>query len=153
MDGSSTPLLLKLNFSALNTTANTVALQFHPTILRDLTPNQEFEPDTGILHASLSDAPTITFQYWITISSILPTFTQDRQEASYKVIYFTPFSTKAVWTRLYPDQPIPNTISARLTDMDTLLITYLSSSMSTDKTYNTPQVIITHQKHLLTLSQ
>ena len=65
MDGSSTPLLLKLNFSALNTTANTVALQFHPTILRDLTPNQAFEPDTGILHASLSDAPTITFQYWI----------------------------------------------------------------------------------------
>ena len=49
----------------------------------------------------------------------------------YNVLYYTPFSTKAAWTRLYPDQPVTNTISARLTNTDTLPIPYLFSLKST----------------------
>ena len=41
---------------------------------------------------------------------------QDWQEAGYNVLYFTPFSTEAAWTRLYPDQTVTNRISVRLTN-------------------------------------
>ena len=115
-----------------------MALQAHPTIPSNLTPEQEFESDTGILHLSSSGSPTITFQYWITTRSIFRTFTQDRLEAGYNVLYFTPFSIKAVWTRLYPDQPITNMIFARLTATDPLPIPLSSSLMSTSPTPETP---------------
>ena len=55
-----------------------------------LTPEKVFEYDTGILHASSSGDPNPTIQYWITTMSILPTFTQDRHEAVYDVLSFTP---------------------------------------------------------------
>ena len=88
-----------------------MALRAHPTILSDLTPEQSFESDTGILYALSLGNPTITLQYWITTRSILPKFTQDRQEAGYDALYFNPFSSEAAWTRLYPEQAISNTIS------------------------------------------
>ena len=40
--------------SALDAPAGTMALRAHPTITIDLTPEQAFQSDTGILHASLS---------------------------------------------------------------------------------------------------
>ena len=91
--------------------ADTMALSAPPTIPSNLTPEQAFEYDTTILHASSLEAPNLTLQYWITTRSILPTFTQDHQEADYDVLYFKSFSTEAAWTRLYPNQPISNTIS------------------------------------------
>ena len=115
-----------------------MALQVHPTIPIDLTPEQAFEYDNGILHALLSEAPTITIQYWIMTRSIIPTFMQDQREAGYNILYFNPFLTKAAWTRLYPDQPFTNTISARLADMDSLTISSLSFSVSTLPTPVTP---------------
>ena len=111
-----------------------MALQVHLMIASDLTPNQAFESDNGILHASSLDVPVITLQYWITTRSILPTFTQDQQEAGYKVLYFTPFLTKAAWECLYPDQPAANTISARLAETAPLTIPSLSSLVSTSPT-------------------
>ena len=115
-----------------------MALQAHPAIPRDLTPEQAFESDTGILHVSSSDDPTITLQSWITTSSILPTFTQDFQEAGYNILYFYQFSTEVAWTRLYSDQPATNTISVRLTATDPLPIPSHSSLMSTLPTPETP---------------
>ena len=115
-----------------------MALQAHPTILIDLTPDQVFDSDTVILHSSSSDTPTITFQYWITTRSILPTFTHYFQEAGYNVIYFTPFSTEAAWTRLYPDQPVTNTISAKLTMEYPIPIPYRYYLMSTSPTPENP---------------
>ena len=114
-----------------------MVLQFHPTILSDLTPEQAFESNNGIIHVFSSDVPNITTQFWITTSSILSTFTQDWQGAGYNVLYFTPFSTKGVWTRLYPDQPITNMIFARLTATDPLPIPLSSSPMSTSPTPET----------------
>ena len=140
MDGSSPPPHLCPYSSALNTTTDTMALQSYPTIPSELTPEQVFDSVTGIFHALSSDAPTITFQYWTTTRSIIPTFTQDRQEMSYNVLYFTPFSTKLVWTRLYPDQIITNTISARLTETATLQSHSIYYSMSTSSTPATPPI-------------
>ena len=121
------PLYLCPDSSTLDVTAKTMALQFHPMIMSDITPEQVFQSDSGILHALLLDVPKITLQYWITTMSIIMMFKQYRQEAGYKVLYFTPFLTKAVWTRLYPNQPVTNTISARLTETANSRITYLSS--------------------------
>ena len=115
-----------------------MALHAHPTIPSDLTPMQAFDSDTGILHATLSDAPTLTLQYWVTKRLILPEFMQDRQEASYDVLYFTPFSTEAAWTRLYPENPILNTISVRLNETTPPFFPSLASSMSTSPTPATP---------------
>ena len=91
-----------------------MALRTHPTIPSDLTTEQVFEYDTGILHALSSGHPTLTIQYCITTRSTLPTFTKYHQEAGYDVLYFTPFSSEAAWTRLYPEQDISNTIYVRL---------------------------------------
>ena len=115
-----------------------MALRAHPTILGGLTHKQAFKSNTSILHASPSDVLTLTLQYWITTSSILPTLTQDSQEASYDVFYFTPFSTKAAWTRLYTNQPASNTISTRLTEMSPPTFPSLDLSMSTSPTPTTP---------------
>ena len=124
--------------SAIDAPAGTMTLCTHPTIPSDLTPEQALESDTGILHASLLYVPTLTLQYWITIRSILPNFTQDRQDAGYEVLYFTPFSTKAACTHLYPNKPVSNTISARHTDTAPPTFPYLASSMSTSPTPETP---------------
>ena len=82
----------------------------HSTIPSNLTQEQSLDSDTGILHASSSDTQTLTVHYWITNQYILPTFTQDIREAVYNTIYFTPFSSEAVWICLYPENPISNTI-------------------------------------------
>ena len=116
----------------------TMALCTHPTILSNLTPEQAFKSDTGILHASFLDAPTLTLQYWITTGSILPKFTQDIQEAGYDVLYFTFFSTEAAWTRLYPDQPVLNTVSVRRTKTAPPTFPTLTSPMSTLLTPENP---------------
>ena len=63
---------------------------------------------------------------------------QDWQEAGYNVLYFTPFSTEAAWIRLYPDEHVTNTISARLTATDPLPIPSRSSLMSTSPTSENP---------------
>ena len=110
----------------------------HSTIPRDLTPEQPFESDTGILHASSLSYPTLTLQYWITTRSILPAFTQDFQDSGYDILYFTPFSLEAVWTRLYPEQAISNTISVRLNETTPPTFPSLASSMSTSPTTRTP---------------
>ena len=88
-----------------------MALRAHPTIPSDLTQEQVFESDTGILHVLLLDTLTLTLYYWITMRSILLAFMQDFQEARYDIICFTPFSSEAAWTRLYSDYLILNTIS------------------------------------------
>ena len=115
-----------------------MALCAHPSITSDLTPEQSFKYDTGILHASLSGNLILTLQYWITTRSILRTFTQDHQEASYDVLYFTPFSTDGAWTHLYPEHPISNTIYIRLNKTTTLTFPSLASLMSTSPTPATP---------------
>ena len=124
--------------SALDVPSVTKALHVHPAIPSNLTPNQAFDSDTGILCALLSDVLTLTFKYWITTRSILTTFTQDCQEAGYDVLYLTPFLTKAAWTRLYPIQPVSSTISARLTDTDPPTFPSLVLLMSTLPTPATP---------------
>ena len=87
-----------------------MALRTHPTTPIDLTQEQSFESETGILHATPLDT-YLTLHYWITTSSILPNFKQYIIEASCDTIYFTRFSSEAVWTRLYPENPISNRIS------------------------------------------
>ena len=104
-------------------------IQAYPTIPIDLHPDQYFEYETGILHASSSDAPTINFQYWITKRSIIPAFVKDCQGAGYSVIYFTPFSNEVAWTCLYIDQPVTNIIFPRLTATDNPHILSCSSLM------------------------
>ena len=113
-------------------------MRSRPTIPSDLTPKQAFESNTGIHHASSLGNPTLTIQYWITTRSILPTFTQDIQEARYNVLYFNPFSSEAVWTRLYPKQAISNTISVRLHETNPPTFLSLASSMSTSPAPMTP---------------
>ena len=115
-----------------------MALRTQPTILSDLTPEQAFESDTGILHASLSGDLTLTVQYWIATRSILPTFTRDRLEAGYDVISFTPLSLEAAWARLHPEQPILNTISVRLNETNPPTFLSQASSMSTSPAPTTP---------------
>ena len=63
---------------------------------------------------------------------------QDHREVGYNVLYFTPYSTEAAWIRLYPDEHVTNTISARLTATDPLPIPSRSSLMSTSPTSETP---------------
>ena len=128
------------NSSARDTPAVTMSLHAHPTNTRNLTPEQAFESNTGILHAFSSDSPTLTLQYWITTRSILPTFTQDCQESVYDVIHFTPFSTEAAWTRLYPDQPVLNMISARRTETDPPTFPSLDLLISASPTPATPPI-------------
>ena len=43
-----------------------MALHDHPTIPSDLTLEQAFESDTGILHVSSLSDSNITVRYWIT---------------------------------------------------------------------------------------
>ena len=52
--------------------------------------------------------------------------------------FFTPFSTSAAWTRLYPSQPFSKTISARLIDLAPPTFPYLVLSISTSPTPATP---------------
>ena len=89
-----------------------------PRFRSDLTPEQVFESDTGILHASLSGNPTLSVRYWIMTQSILPTFTRNRLESGYDVLSYTPFSSEAAWTRLHPNQAITNTTSVKINDMN-----------------------------------
>ena len=63
---------------------------------------------------------------------------QDCHEAGYNILYFTPLSTKRAWARLYPDQPVTNTISSRLTATYPLPIPSRSSSVSTSPITETP---------------
>ena len=111
-----------------------MSLHARPVILSNLTPDQVFKSNTFILHALSSDVPTLTLQYWITTRSILPMFTQDSQEAGYNVLYFTPFSIEVAWTRLYPDQPISNTISVRHTEKAPSTFPSLALLISTSPT-------------------
>ena len=114
-----------------------MALQVHPRT-SDLTPEQVFESENGILYSSLSNVTTINLHYWITTRSILPPFTQYWQEVGYNILYFTPFSTEAVWIRPYPYKPVNNTIYSRPTNTAPSSIPTLSSPMSTSSTPSTP---------------
>ena len=114
-----------------------MALHARPTIPSDLTQEQAFEFDTGILHATSSDTH-LTLQYWITTSSILPKFTQDRIEAVFTTIYFTLFSSEAAWTRLYTEHPISNTISVGLNKTTPPNFPSLASSISISPISATP---------------
>ena len=71
------PPYLITNSSDLEAPTGIMDLRAHPTIPIDLTPEQLFESDTGILDALSSDVLTLSLQYWITTRSILPMFTQD----------------------------------------------------------------------------
>ena len=115
-----------------------MALRAHRTIPRNLTSEKVFDSHTGILHALLSDALTLTLQYWITTRSILPTFKQDSQDSVYNVLYFNFFSTELVWTRLFSDQPVSNTISVQGNKTDPPTFPSLARSMSTSPTPATP---------------
>ena len=115
-----------------------MALRAYPTIPSDLKPKQALESDTGILHVSSPDAPSLTLQYWITTRSTLPTFTQDLQEAGYGILYLTPFLVKVAWARFYPDQPVLNTISVRHTETALPNFHSLDSLMSILPTPATP---------------
>ena len=137
--------------SALNITAGMMALQVHPTIPSNFTPKQVFDSDTSILHALSSYSLTITFQYCIITISILPTITQDRQEAGYNILYFTHFLAKATWTRLYLDQSVTNKISTRLPDTNPLPIPYLFFQCKHHQYLQPLQFIIPNQNHLSTL--
>ena len=101
-------------------------------------PEQAFESDTGILHALSAGDPTLTVRYWITTQSILPTFSRDRLEAGYDVIYYTPFSSEAAWTRLHPDRAITNTISVQINETNPQTIPSQASLMSTSLDPTTP---------------
>ena len=138
-DGFLTPPHICPNSSARYSPAVTMALCVHPNIPSNLTPKQVFESNTGILHALLSGNMNLTLKYWITTRSILLTFTQYLQEAGYDVLSFTPFSSEAAWTRLYPEQAISNTISVQLNDTTPKTFPSLASSMSTSPTPATPQ--------------
>ena len=127
--------------SAQDAPSGMMALRTHRTIPSDLTPEQAFESDTGILYASSPGDPTLTLQYWITKKSILLTFTQFLKEVGYYVLYFTMFSSEATWTRLYPEQAISNTISVRLNKTNPPTFLSLASSMSTSPT---PKTTLTH---------
>ena len=115
-----------------------MAMRDHPTIPRDLTSDQAFKSNTGILHVLLSGDPTLTIQYWITTRSILTTSTQDRQEVGYDVLSFTVFSSEAAWTCLYPKQAISNSISVRLQETNPPTFLSLSTSMSASLAPMTP---------------
>ena len=120
------PPILCPDSSAIYATTRKIVLQAHPKIASNLTPEQVSKSNTGILHASLSDAPTITFHYWIKTRSTILALSIDLQEAGYYIIYFNPFSTKATCIRLHPDQTITNMISARLTETSPSTIPSLS---------------------------
>ena len=137
-----------------------MALHAHPTILSDLTQEHVFESDTGILHASSSNKHTPILHYCITTSSIFLTFTQDQQEAGNNIIYFTPFSSEAAWTRLYPKNLISNMISVRRTktnpptflSLDSLILT--SPTPETPPSHNSlPNPIFEPTKNLIALMQ
>ena len=114
-----------------------MALRSRPTILSDLTQEQAFESNTGILHSS-SSYTHLTLHCVIANRYILPTFMQDRQEDGYGIICFTPFSSEAAWTYLYPKHPMSNTISVRLNDTTPPTFLSLTSLMSTSPTPETP---------------
>ena len=115
-----------------------MAMRAHPMIPSELTPEQAFESDIGILHALLSGELTLTVCYWITTRYILPTFTCDRLIAGYDVIYYTPFSSEAACTRLHPDRAITNTISVKINDTNPQTILSRVSLMSTSSAPTTP---------------
>ena len=107
-------------------------------IPRDLMPQQAFESDTGIPHTLSTGDPTLTVRYWITTQSILPTFSRDRLEAGYDVIYYTPFSSEVALARLHPDQAITNTISVQINETNPQTIPSQASLMSTSSAPTTP---------------
>ena len=126
------------NSSAQDVPSGMMALQARPTILSDLTPEQAFEANTGILHMFSSYVPTLTLQYWVTVRYILIMLTQYYQEAGYDILSFNPFSKESVWTCLYPNQPVSNTIYSRNTKTSPPTLPSLASSMSTSPTPATP---------------
>ena len=114
-----------------------MALRARPTIPSDLTQEQAFNSDTGIPHATSLDTH-LTIHYWITTRSILLNITQDRREASYDTIYFTPFSSEVAWKRLYQENTILNKISVQINDTTTPTFPSLASSMPKSLTPATP---------------
>ena len=137
-NGSFTLPNLFPDYSDQDAPAGTMALRGHLTILSDLTQEQVFESGNDILHASPLDTPNLTLHYWITTRSILPTFTQDWQDSGYNIIYFTPFSSEAAWTRICPKNPISNMISVWRTETTPPTLPSLGSSMSTSPKPETP---------------
>ena len=61
--------------SSIRDTTVTMSLQDHPTVQIELPVAHANASNTGILNVSILDVLTITLQYWTTIKSILPTFT------------------------------------------------------------------------------
>ena len=115
-----------------------MVMRAHLTIPSDLTPEQAFDSNTGILHVSSSGDPTLTVCYWIRTRTILPTSTRDRLEVGYGVIPYTPFSLEAAWTRLHPHQAISNNISIQINKTNPQTIPSQASSMSTSSAPTTP---------------
>ena len=108
-----------------------MALRAHPTIPSNLTPEQAFDSNTGVLNSLSSGNPTISVCYWITTLLILPTFAINRLEAGYDILHYTPFSSEAEWTRIHPDQVITKTIYVQTNETTPHTVTSQASSMST----------------------
>ena len=115
-----------------------MVLRAHPTIPRDLTPEQACESDTDVLHASLLGDLTLRVRYWIMTRSILQTFASNRLKAGYDKLFYTPFSSEAAWTRVHPDKVITNTISVQTNEANPQTVTSRASSMSTSLDLTTP---------------
>ena len=108
-----------------------MALCAHPTITSNLTPEQAFDSNTGIVHALLLGDQTLTVWYGIIKVSILLTFTRDRHKAGYDVLSFTLFYSEAAWTCLHTEQAVLNTISVRLREKNTQALLSQASLIST----------------------
>ena len=119
-------------------TAVTMALRTHPTIPRNLTPEQAFESNNGVLHASSLVDLTLSVRYWITTQSILQTFARNWLKAGYNILYYTPFSSEAAWTHVHPDQEITNTIYVQTNNTNTQTVTSQASLMSRSLAPTTP---------------
>ena len=140
MDSFLTPPHIFPNSSAQDAPSGMMAMRAHSAIPSDLTQEQALESNTVILHATLLDTNP-TLQYLITTHSILLTFTQDRRDAGFIKIYFTPLSSEAACTRLNPEQPISNTISVQINETTHPNFPSLASSMSKSPT---PAIPPTH---------
>ena len=101
-----------------------MVLRVHLTIPSNVTPEQAFESNTGILHALLLVELTLSVCYWITTGLILPTFALNCLKAGYYILSYTPFSSEAVWTRVHINQEITNTISVQIIDTNPQTVTY-----------------------------
>ena len=117
-------------------TSVTVALRAHPTVPRNLTPEQAFKSDTGVLHDLSSGDPTLSVRYWITNISILQTFARNRLEAGYDIIYYTPFSSEAARTHVHPLRPNQGDKSPN-SYFPSLIVVNIFSSDNTNSTWFT----------------